>query len=145
MKKAIVLLFVFSCAIPAYSQRWKAFSKWTKKGWEAAERLLISKEIYDWVNEDTDVSSQYVNPTGTWASTSGYTFYVSINNQGFACQNSSGGSAYNVFWTGTTNFYYTDFYSYGQFVYRQYYTIVNHNTIKINRTNGEEFIWKRSR
>lgn len=143
MKRILFCFLALFFALPLFSQRWKTFSKWSKTAWQTAENILTAKEIYDWVNEDRYTTNQYLNPNGTWKSTSGAIFYVAANQGGFSYQNANNRAVYSPAWSGTMNFYYLDFYNGWQFLHRYYYSVVDRNTIIVNSTTGEEFVWKR--
>ena len=146
MKKQTILLFIVFFTMPfiMQAQRWKTASKFAKTAWRWAENALTAKEIYDWVNDDRYTTNYYISPNGTWRSSSGNYFYVSATQGGFAYRNANDSQTFYPSWTGTTNFYYIDFYDqWGYFAYRYYYSVVDRNTIYVNSTLGDEYVWRR--
>lgn len=136
-------LFVVLISFPAYSQKWKSLSKLSSSAWKALEGVLTLREIYNWVNEDKSVATYYVNPSGSWKSSSGNKFYITIIQGGLLQESLVDGSRFRVVNTGTMNFYSINFYNGNQFLYTTYYTVNDKNTITLNRTTGEEFTWTR--
>lgn len=138
MKKLIfissILLFVLTFSNPAFSQRG---SRLAAKAWTWAERALTLKGIYDWVNESRETTSRYVNPTGTWQSTSGAIFYATSTSYGMKYENAYG-EIVTASASNTTNFYTAD-----RPEAHYYYTILDRNTIVVNTCQGYEFWWSR--
>ena len=141
MKKLFVLLFVVALSSSAYSQIGRSVTR----AFKIADRVLTVKQLYDWLTEEDYVASYYVNPNGTWKSSSGAVFYLYANQYGFNYQNASDGAWYKVSSSGNLNFYYADFYQGNIFLYRNYYTLIDQNSMVVSNTNGGEFYWTRIR
>lgn len=139
MKKAIIIFFAVLLIVPAFGQKWKGFSKLAKSAWNTLDKVLTVREVYNWVNEDRSPTVRFINPSGTWRSTSGNTFTIALNNYGMIYQNNYSRDVVYTQSTGVTNFYFANL---PDGIY--YYTVIDANNIVVNTSQGREFRWRRN-